>query len=437
MTASRERLEAVLANIDTPEPVFTRLYPEAARAAADAADARRRAGISLGPLDGKLLTIKDLFDVAGEATTAGSAILKTAQPATADAIVVQRLRQAGAVIFAKTNMTEFAYSGLGLNPHYGTPRNAIDPARVPGGSSCGAGVAVARGWCDIAIGSDTGGSVRIPAAFNDVVGFKPTARRIPRDGAFPLSYTLDSIGPLAMNVADCAFAKAIMAGEIAPAPETAALGNMRIGVPGETLLGGLEPAVEQAFETALGILGMAGANIADFAGDNLMASMAQATGEVTIASAEATEIHAERLETRISEFDPRVANCLLRARGFPASKYIRMIRRRNALAATMDARLAEIDILVAPTVAVVPPLLAPLQNDDDLYFRTDDIVLRNTAVANAFDLTAITLPIPGTGLPAGLMLMARHGQDRRLLAIATAVEKAFCRYRAPHHTPID
>src|SRR5690349_20077656 len=204
MISVRDRLEATLDRIATGrsgEHVFRKLYPEAARAAADAADARRKAGLSLGPLDGVLVSIKGLFDVAGEPTLAGSKILAEAAPAGVDAPVVARLRRAGAVIFGKTNMVEFAFAGIGLNPHCGTPGNAADRSRIPGGSSSGAGVSVGEGTSDISIGSDTGGSVRIPAAFNGIVGFKPTARRIPLEGAFPLSYSLDSIGPLARSVA--------------------------------------------------------------------------------------------------------------------------------------------------------------------------------------------------------------------------------------------
>src|SRR3954471_23683870 len=220
MTATRDRLEAILDRIargQSGEHVFLKLYPEAARAAADAADARRQAGLSLGPLDGAIISIKDLFDVAGEVTTAGSKLRRDAAPASADAPVVTRLRRAGAVVIGKTNMVEFAFAGIGLNPHFGTPGNAADRSRIPGGSSSGAGVSVAEGTSDISIGSDTGGSVRIPAAFNGIVGFKPTAKRVPLEGAFPLSYSLDSIGPLARTVRDCAHADAVMAGE-EPAP---------------------------------------------------------------------------------------------------------------------------------------------------------------------------------------------------------------------------
>src|SRR5436190_995314 len=227
----RDRLEQALAAIADRKGEGARacltVYAGAARAAADAADARAKAGISLGPLDGTIVTIKDLFDVSGEPTRAGSRILADALPATADAPVVRRLRAAGAVIIAKTNMTEFAFSGVGMNPHYGTPGNPADRARVPGGSSSGAEVAAADRICEIAIGTDTGGSTRIPAALCGIVGYKPTQSRVPTEGAFPLSYTLDSIGPLARSVAACADADAVMAGEEAAVLQPASLAGLR------------------------------------------------------------------------------------------------------------------------------------------------------------------------------------------------------------------
>src|SRR5277367_6548656 len=231
----RDRLEQALARIADPKGEGARacltVYADAARAAADAADARMASGASLGPLDGVVVSIKDLFDVAGEPTRAGSKILaEEAAPAAADAPVVQRLRAAGAVIVAKTNMSEFAFSGIGANPHFGTPGNPRDRTRVPGGSSAGAPVAVADGMCDIAIGTDTGGSVRIPAALCGLVGFKPSKQRVPTDGAFPLSKTLDSVGPIGKSVADCAKADAIMAGEDYAPLEPVALAGLRFGI---------------------------------------------------------------------------------------------------------------------------------------------------------------------------------------------------------------
>src|SRR5262249_37271498 len=221
MASSRDRLEAILSRLAARaghESVFRKLHPEAARAAADAADARERAGVPLGPLEGAIRSIKDLFDAAGEPTTAGSQMLRTAAPAARDAVIVRRLRQAGAVVLGKTNMTEFAFTALGVNPHYGTPGNATDATRLPGGSSSGAGVSVGEGTSEISIGSDTGGSVRIPAALNGIVGFKPTPRRGATPGGFPLSYTLDSIGPPAPSVRQAAGQAAPIAGR---RPDTA------------------------------------------------------------------------------------------------------------------------------------------------------------------------------------------------------------------------
>jgi len=430
MTTIRDKLEAILARLKAraaDERVFLRLYEDAARAAADAADARRRAGISLGPLDGAIVSIKDLFDVAGETTLAGSIALRDRPPAEKDATVVRRLRQAGAVILGKTNMVEFAFSGLGLNPHYGTPGNAADPLRIPGGSSSGAGVSVAEGTSEISIGSDTGGSVRIPAALNGVVGFKPTARRVPLDGAFPLSPSLDSIGPLAHSVQDCAAADAVMAGEEPWIPHPHPLEGLRIGVPCGRLFSETEPMVADAFEAALSHLSQAGARIADHGIEDLLQAMSETTVAASIASIEASEVHADWLETKAAEIDPRVRWWIARSGTVPAPVYIRMLRRRQALVAAMDERLSPVDVLALPTTAVSAPLTAPLEADDKLYNRMDWLILRNTMFANQFDLTAISIPIPGCERPVGLMLVARNGHDRRLLEIAAGVERACTR----------
>jgi aspartyl-tRNA(Asn)/glutamyl-tRNA(Gln) amidotransferase subunit A len=425
MTTIRDKLETILARLAgraADERVFLRVYEEAARLAADAADARRRAGLSLGPLDGATVSIKDLFDVAGETTLAGSIALREMPPADRDAMIVRRLRQAGAVIIGKTNMVEFAFSGLGLNPHYGTPGNAADPLRIPGGSSSGAGVSVAEGTSEIAIGSDTGGSVRIPAALNGVVGFKPTAHRVPLDGAFPLSPSLDSIGPLARNVQDCAFTDAVMVGEEPRVLNPHPLAGLRIGVPRGRLFSQTEPMVDQAFEASLALLSGAGARIVDHSIEDLLEAMAETTDTASIASIEASEVHADWLETKAAEIDPRVRWWIARSGAVPAPIYIRMLRRRRALVAAMDEHLSPIDVLVLPTTAISAPLTSPLEADDKLYNKMDWLILRNTMFGNQFDLTGISLPIPGAERPVGLMLVARHGHDRRLLEIAASVE---------------
>lgn len=425
MQSIRDRLEIILsrlANRAADEKVYTKLYIEAARAAADASEARKRAGVSLGPLDGTIVSIKDLFDVAGEPTSAGSLMLKTAAPAGSDAAIVSRLRQAGAVIIGKTNMTEFAFTAIGDNQHYGTPGNAVDSSRIPGGSSSGAGVSVGEGTSEISIGSDTGGSIRIPASLNGVVGFKPTARRVPLSGAYPLSATLDSVGPLARSVAECAVADAIMAGEEPVPLRPVSLAGLRVGVPRGMLFEETEPEVAAGFERGLRALEQGGARVVDLPIDDLIAEMRQATKRASIASMEGAEVHGDWLSVGASvPVDPHVIGPLSRALAIPASVYIRTIRRRGELAAAMAERLVSTDVLALPTVPIVAPSIVAMASDEALRNKAEGLLLRNTQVANQFDLCAISLPMPDMTLPAGLMLVGRHGDDRRLLAVSNAV----------------
>ncbi|TPL89874.1 amidase [Mesorhizobium sp. B2-3-13] len=426
MQSIRDRLENILSRLAyraADEKAFTKLYAEAARAAADASDARKRVGVTLGPLDGTIVSIKDLFDVVGEPTTAGSLMRRTAAPAMRDATIVGRLRQAGAVIIGKTNMTEFAFTAIGDNMHYGTPGNAVHASRIPGGSSSGAGVSVGEETSEISIGSDTGGSIRIPAALNGVVGFKPTARRVPLSGAFPLSGTLDSVGPLARTVPQCAAADAVMAGEEPNELVAIPLAGLRIGIPRGVLFGDTEGEIAAAFEHCLGRIEQAGARIADLPIDDMIADLRAATKRGSIAAMEGAEVHADWLATGAPvPVDPHVSRPLARAALLPTPVYIRALRRRAALTAAMDERLASIDVLALPTVPVTAPTIASLAEDAELRDRIEGLVLRNTQVANQFDLCAISLPMPGMKLPAGLMLVARNGHDSRLLSIAASVE---------------
>jgi len=425
---ARERLEEALGRIADPNGEGARtcltVYATAARAAADAADARVRVGLSLGPLDGAIVSIKDLFDVAGQPTRAGSKVLADAAPATADAPVVRRLRAAGAVIIAKTNMSEFAFTGLGLNPHYGTPGNPADRSRIPGGSSAGAAVAVADGMCEIAIGSDTGGSVRLPAALCGVVGFKPSKQRIPTDGAFPLSYTLDSIGPLARSVAACADADAVMAGAEAQPLIPAPLDGLRIGIAQGLPLRGLEEVVTAKLFEAVNQLGQAGAQLTPELFPQFD-DMARANAGGSIAVAEAFAIHRELMGARGGDYDPFVRERIQGGSRIAAADYITLIHTRDRMVREMDGRLADLDAILLPTVAITAPAIAECRNPEVALSRNAQ-VLRNTAIGNFFNLCAISLPLPrGDGLPVGLMLAARNGQDRRLLRIAAAVEKLF------------
>jgi aspartyl-tRNA(Asn)/glutamyl-tRNA(Gln) amidotransferase subunit A len=426
----RDRLELALFRIAEPDGEGARacltVYHGAARAAADAADARALAGISLGPLDGVIVSIKDLFDVAGEPTRAGSKILaEEAPPAAADAAIVRRLRAAGAVVVAKTNMTEFAFSGVGANPHFGTPGNPHDRARVPGGSSAGAPVAVADGMCEIAIGTDTGGSVRIPAALCGLVGFKPSRQRVPTDGALPLSYTLDSIGPIARSVADCAKADAAMAGEDFAPLEPAPLRGLRFGVAEGLPLDRLDHTISAAFATATARLDGAGVCVT---GEQLALfdDMSAVNAKGGISAPEACAIHSDRLRRRARDIDPNVLARIERGCAVTAADYVEMVRERGRLVRAMDAWLAGLDALLMPTTSIVAPSIAEVA-DPKVFAARNAALLRNTAIINFFDLCAISLPIPPrTGaLPAGLMLVGRNRTDKRLLRIADAVARLF------------
>ena len=427
--SARTRLEEALSRINEPSGEGKRacltVYTDAARAAADAADARARAGISLGPLDGRIVSIKDLFDVAGEPTRAASKILADAPPAKSDAPVVRRLRAAGAIIVAKTNMSEFAFSILGMNPHYGTPRNPNSRDRVPGGSSSGAAVAVVDGMCEIAIGSDTGGSCRSPAAFCGTVGYKPSKFRVPTEGVFPLSYTLDSIGPLARTVADCAATDAVIADEEPWSLDPAPLSALRLAIPQGNPLANLDSTVSARFAEATAALGRAGARISD---ENipLVDGVRVDSRMAKIYTMETQAIHRERLLARPADFDPYFRTMMEGAGRFSVADYIAVSRERTALVRSTDERLRDFDALVLPTIPIVAPTIAEVSTGFEAFIDKETLVARNTSIANLYDLCAISLPLPRQGgLPVGLMLIARNGQDRKLLRMAAAVERLF------------
>ena len=419
----RDRLENALGRIADPNGEGARtcltIYTGPARAQADAADARAASGISLGPLDGAIVTIKDLFDVAGEITRAGSKVLaEEGRPAAADAVVVRRLRAAGAIIVAKTNMSEFAFTAIGANPHFGTPGNPADRSRVPGGSSSGAAVAVADGMCDIAIGSDTGGSVRMPAALCGIVGFKPSRQRVPTAGAFPLSYSLDSIGPLARSVADCAKADAILAGDDFSPLAPAALAGLRVGIAEGRPLESLDDIVAAAFAVAIDRLDGAGARLTRET-VSLLDGMAEVDAKGGIVAAEACAVHRERIARRGGDIDPNVRARIEGGCAINAADYIDMVRERSRLVRAMEAALESLDVLVMPTIPIVAPTMAEVA-EQKAFAARNAVVRRNTLIGNFFDLCAVSLPLSAP-LPVGLMLLARNGDDRKLLRIAAAI----------------
>lgn len=407
------------------EAVFLHSTFEAAAQVARAADAASRAGKPLHPLAGLPVSVKDLYDIAGEVTRAASVVRQDAQPAAADATVVARLRQAGAAIVGRTNMTEFAFSGVGINPHYGTPVNPAGTdgvARIPGGSSSGAAVSVALGLAVAALGSDTGGSIRIPAALCGITGFKPTARRVPLTGAFPLSYTLDTACAMARTVGDCIAVDSVIA-DSAVIPRVTSPTAMRLAIPRQYLLDDLDPVVARAFDRALGRLSAAGVQLEHVDLPEL-GELAGLNAQGGFSSAEAYAIHRHLLATRRELYDPRVASRIDRGANISAADYIDLGRARLDWIARMEARLARFDAVVCPTVPMVAPEIAPLRTDDAQFFRVNALLLRNTSAFNFLDGCSISLPCHAPDeLPVGLMLSHGPMRDADLLGTALALER--------------
>ncbi|MCV9939037.1 amidase [Boseaceae bacterium BT-24-1] len=405
--------------------VFTRLYGERALEAARASDALRQAGFARSAVEGLPISIKDLFDVAGEVTLAGSVALDDAPPARANAPVVERLIAAGAVIVGRTNMTEFAFSGLGLNPHFGTPLNPFDRAakRIPGGSSSGAAVSVSDGMAAAAIGTDTGGSVRIPAALCGLTGFKPTARRVPRDGALPLSTSLDSIGPIGRSVACCALLDAILSGTGENLLGAASLAGLRLAVPKTVALDGMDMTVTASFTAALAILSKAGAQISEITIPEF-AQLGAINAKGGLAAAEAWHWHREPIARAGDRYDPRVRVRIERGREISAADYIDVVTARAAWIGAVEARIAPFDALVMPTVPVVAPRIDKLA-EDTAFGATNLLILRNPTFINFLDGCALSLPCHHPGeAPVGLMIAGSAGRDGAILSIGRAVEQA-------------
>ncbi|HXJ08731.1 MAG TPA: amidase [Burkholderiales bacterium] len=427
-TTSRELVEQALAKIDHPDGegkrAFIAVYADGARAAADYSDALRKKGVRRSAVEGLPVSIKDLFDVAGEVTRAGSKILATQPPANTDAGAVARLRAAGAVLIGRTNMVEFAFGGVGLNPHYGTPKNPYERkvGRVPGGSSSGAAVAQADGMCVMALGTDTRGSIRGPAALCGTVGFKPTARRVPKDGAFPLSFGLDSVGPLANSVACCAAYDAVLSGEPDAWPAVP-VQMLRLLLPLSSALEDLDPQVSKAFESALARLSKAGALIVKVPvpAFDRQAEYFKGGG---FAGAESYYIHRRWLE-RIGEYDPRVGKRILLGKDLGGADYVALGFLRREFQAEIEALATPFDAILMPTVPCIAPTIAEADKSDEEYFRWNGRILRNNGLVNFLDGCAASLPIhePGAA-PVGLTVFGTAGRDRRLLAVAAAIEKA-------------
>lgn len=429
-TTAVQLLDDCLARISDPggegSRAFLKVYEDRARAEAEAIDTRRAAGVALGPLAGIPMSVKDLFDVAGETTTAGTRILAENPPAADDAVIVSRLRAAGAVIVGKNNMTELAYSGIGINSHYDTPRNPWDrqTGRVPGGSSSGAGVSVADGMAVGAIGTDTAGSVRIPAGVNGVTGFKPTASRVDQGGCYPLSKHLDSIGPLAPTVDCCLAIDGVISGEGPHTVTERAVGTLTLAVPQTIVLNDLDDEVAHAFDRACHALSAAGAQIVEFEFPELTEAVEAQAAYGTFQAAEAWAAHKELGETRTDEFDPLVMARMKAGQDMTATDFIRLVEARAGIIGRGNRRTAGYDAAILPSVALVAPAIQPLLDDFDLYVKTNILMLRNTGLGNFLDRCGFSIPIHGEGeAPVGLMVMGQTGGDHGLMGVARAVEQ--------------
>jgi len=426
-TSARKLVEECLSRIADPsgegERAFIHVDKEAAIEAAEAMDRLRKANAAPSAYAGIPVSIKDLFDISGQVTRAGSRALEDSAPADADAPVVARLRRAGFIVIGRTNMTEFAYSGIGINPHYGTPKSTWrrEVGHVPGGSSSGAAVSVADGMAHGALGTDTGGSCRIPAAYNGIVGFKPTQRRVPREGGVPLSFTLDSFGPLARSVGCCAVLDAVLADEPVQPPLARPIRGMRLAVPTTVALDELDDEVARSFDRALENLSRQGASIERIEVPEFL-DVGVINSKGGFAAAESYAWHRYLIASHGDVYDPRVSSRILRGADISAADYIDLVEARKSLIARIAVRLAPFEALVMPTTANTPPRIADLA-DDKAYAKANVKSLRNCTLINMIDGCAISIPCHREGeAPVGLMLAATGGSDRRIFELAAAME---------------
>jgi len=422
-TSSFALTEECLLRISDPagegERTFIKVWADEARAAAKAQDSLRKIGLAPSPIAGMPISVKDMLDVEGEVTLAGTKALDDAPPATQDAPVIRRLKASGAILTGRTNMAQFAFSIVGLNPHFGTPGNPWDRTRIPGGSSSGAAVSVADGMAVAAIGSDTVGSIRAPAALCGIVGFKPTQRSVPLQGTIPLSVTLDTVGPLARTVHDCALVYATISGE--PWRELRPVGarSLRLAIPQTRVLEELNPAVSRAFERASRRLSEARVDLID-ASFGYFDEIEARNGCGVIEYVDALAWHKELLARRGNDYDPNVRGRVEKGATIAAWEYAAMQEWRKEIIARFDKDTYPYDAIILPTVAITAPTMDECERDEG---NIRSKLLRNPSLFNFLDRPAITIPIhvPGEA-PVGLMIVGERDQDWRLLSIAHALE---------------
>jgi aspartyl-tRNA(Asn)/glutamyl-tRNA(Gln) amidotransferase subunit A len=407
--------------------IFITVTADRARTEAEASSKRHREGKALGPLDGVPMAWKDLFDVEGTPTTCASDLYRGRAPAGADAPTVANCAWAGMVCLGKVNLTEFAYSGLGLNPHFGTPRNACDEAtpRAPGGSSSGSAVAVARSLAPAAIGTDTGGSVRIPASFNGLTGYKSTEGHIDKTGAQPLSLTLDSVGSLGRSVEDCVLIERALRRAWVVSPRPAGLEDLKLVVPENFVFDDAEDAVAANFEAMLSKLSAAGVAIERRTFDVFVEMNEVSAKHGTVIAAESYYALGELVEGPDGgRIDRRVTARVLNGKKMSARDFVTVREERARLTRALAAELEGTTFLAMPTTAITAPEIAPLDADDEVFSHTNLLALRNTMIGNYFNLCGLTMPsgVDGRGLPTGILFNAVGGEDERLLCYGLSIE---------------
>ena len=407
----------------SPSPIYRLVTEERALAQAKRADEAFSRGEDRGPLQGVPIALKDLMDTEGEVTAAGSTVLAKNPPAARDCPAAARLDEAGAVFLGKTNMTEFAFSGLGMNPHYGTPGNALDASRIPGGSSSGSAVAVASGLAVAAVGSDTGGSVRIPAAFNGLVGLKTTDGAVPTEGCAPLSTTLDTLGPITRTVEDAWHMWRALAGQPPAAFAPQKVAKLRFLAPITILQEDLDPEVRKAFARGCEKLAALGASVEPRDLPVLGEIGAARARYGSFAGLESLALYEDLIEREGDQIDPRVTSRILKQRGRTATDYIRLTYERKRIQAAFWEACAPFDAVLAPTVAILPPKMDDLE-DDARYFGANSRVLRNTSAFNFLGTPAVSVPCDTSsgGLSAGLMIATRPYEEHLALSVASALE---------------
>ena len=422
--AVRQALEAATA--PACDKAFIRLFDASARATASALQAMHRVGAPIGALAGAPISVKDLYDVAGFPTTAASSTMHDAPSAKQDSLAVARVRRAGGVLVGHTNMSEFAFSGVGINPHFGTPANvgtaALDATpRAPGGSTSGGATSVAAGAALSALGSDTGGSVRIPAALQGLVGFKNTQRLTPLDGTVPLSTTMDTVCAVTRDVRDAITMHEVLAQrsvQLEPRP----LSAWRLAVPRTLMLDALDATVAGAFERTLQALRAAGARIEDIALPEL-AEVASITAGGGFSPPESWAWHRKRMAERGAGYDPRVALRIRRGETMSAADYIDLIHARRRWIDRMASAMRGFDAMLSPTVPIVAPAIAPLVASDEAFFAANGLLLRNTSMVNLLDGCALSLPCQREGeFPVGLMVWREALADDVVLSVSLAAE---------------